>query len=193
MKLTKNITRWIGVIGIMTLVCSSYPIKVQAQDEESMAGEPLQVGGVVKSVDTKDNKLVIEHRGKDKVMQPMTFTVTSDTQIKRDDRPVAFKDIKIGDKVGVEYTKDGNQMTAQEILLGLLVKRGVVKTIDTKRLTLDTQGHTMNFTLASDIKVVHGKTTTGALTDVKPGEKVMVIYNEDGNKNVAHEIRTPKM
>jgi|GEM_PF-2140831 len=200
MKTFKSfITQGIGVVAVIALVCSSYPAKVQAKEREKtkqahkasmMAGEPLEMGGVVKSVDTKANKLVVERKMKNKV-EDMTFTVNNDTQIKSGDKSLALKDIKAGDKVGVEYNKQGNQMVATEILVGVLRQQGVVQTIDTQanRLILNAQGQTMTFTLAPDIKIMHGK-TPGAITDIKPGDKVRVLYTEDTNQNIANGIVT---
>ena len=67
--------------------------------------------GTVKKVDVTAKQIVVM------VKRELTFTVTDATQIVQGDAPKKLADIKVDDKVSVEYVKDGETRTAKKIAI----------------------------------------------------------------------------
>jgi len=67
--------------------------------------------GVVKKVDVDGKQIVVM------VKRELTFTVTDATQIVQGNEPKKLADIKVDDKVSVEYVKEGETRTAKKIAI----------------------------------------------------------------------------
>ena len=70
---------------------------------------PQTKTGVVKKVDQAAKTIVVM------VKRELTFTVTGDTKILQGDATKTLADIKEGDSVTVEYTRDGDNRVALKV------------------------------------------------------------------------------
>ena len=90
------------VLGLLVLGLSS---AVAAE------GVPQTKVGTVKKVDVEGRHLVVM------VTRELTFTVTDSTKIVRRGEPRKLADIKVDDKVSVEYVKNGETRTSSRITI----------------------------------------------------------------------------
>lgn len=67
--------------------------------------------GTVKKVDVDARQVVVM------VARELTFTVTDHTRILQAGKPRKLADIKVDDKVSVDYVKDGDTRTARKIVV----------------------------------------------------------------------------
>jgi len=135
--------------------------------------------GRIKSISTDKNQVVVkDDRGKEH-----TFNLNKDSKIRLADKDAKLADLKEGDEVGINYTKDGDEMMARRISKhrrehAMRHARGEVKSVAAAkhRLVLkDAGGQERTFNLAEDAKVRLGD-KDGKLADLKEGDKVDVAF-----------------
>jgi Cu/Ag efflux protein CusF len=150
--------------------------------------------GVVRSVDVAGKKIVVM------VARELMFTVTENTKIHRRDDAKKLDDIKVGDKVAVEYTREGETRTAKKIAIlaeeekkpekleGVQTKEGEVKKVDVAGNKLVVMvGTELTFTVTEKTEIRQGQDVK-KLADVKVGDRVKVSYNRTGDNRVATSI-----
>jgi len=150
--------------------------------------------GVVRSVDVAGKKVVVM------VTRELTFTVTENTKIRRRDEAQNLDDIRVGDKVAVEYTREGETRTAKAIAVlaeekqesekseGAQTKEGEVKKVDvagSKLVVMVTRE--LTFTVTERTKIRRGDDAK-KLDDIKVGDRVKVSYNRTGDNRVATNV-----
>ena len=96
----------LAVAGVMIL---SLSLAVLAADAAKPAAQTKT--GTVKKVDAAAKEDVVM------VTREMTFTVNEATKIMQGDAAKKLEDIKVDDKVSVEYTKDGEKRLASKITI----------------------------------------------------------------------------
>ena len=72
---------------------------------------PQTKTGTVKKVDVTAKQVVVM------VKRELTFTVTDETKIQQGGAPKKLADIKVEDKVSVEYVRDGDARNAKKIVI----------------------------------------------------------------------------
>ncbi|MCX7008034.1 MAG: DUF5666 domain-containing protein [Kiritimatiellaeota bacterium] len=90
------------VLGMLMLGLSSTTV---------WAGEPQTKTGTVKKVDATGKQIVVM------VTRELTFTIADSTKITQGGADKKIADIKVDDKVSVEYVKDGDTRTAKRIVI----------------------------------------------------------------------------
>ena len=75
------------------------------------ANAPQTKTGTVKKVDVSAKQIVVM------VKRELTFTVSDETKIVQGGTPKKFADIKVEDKVSVEYVRDGDARSAKKIVI----------------------------------------------------------------------------
>ena len=75
------------------------------------AGESKTKVGTVKKVDAEAKQIVVM------VARELTFTCTDATKIMQGGAAKKITDIKVDDKVSVDYVKDGDKRTASKIVI----------------------------------------------------------------------------
>ena len=150
--------------------------------------------GVVRSVDVAGKKIVVM------VARELTFTLTESTKIRRGDDAKKLDDIKVGDKVAVEYTRTDETRTAKTIAIlaeekedsekseGAQTKEGEVKKVDVAGNKLVVLvARELTFTVTEKTKIRQGDDAK-TLADVKVGDRVKVSYNRTGDNRVATNV-----
>jgi len=99
-----NVKRFaaLTVLGMMVLGLSAVVVCAAEGNVQTKTG-------VVKKVDVDGKQIVVM------VKRELTFTVTDTTQIVQGDAPKKLADIKVDDKVSVDYVKEGDTRTAKKI------------------------------------------------------------------------------
>ncbi len=62
--------------------------------------------GLVFSVDSKSGVVRVEEAGSDR---RMSFTISSETSIVKDDQPIRLEAVRVGDPVAIEYRPSGER------------------------------------------------------------------------------------
>lgn len=184
------------VSGIVAFDLAGQSGTLSAGDSEtfSQKQETQTKTGVVRSVDVAGKKVVVM------VARELTFTVTENTKIRRGDDAKKLDDIKVGDKVAVEYTREGETRTAKTIAIlpkeektseklgGAQTKEGEVKKVDVAgNKLLVMVGTELTFTVTEKTEIRQGSDAK-KLADVKVGDRVKVSYNRTGENRVATNI-----
>ena len=99
--------RRIVVLATLGVVLLGLAVAVPAAEE----GKVQTKTGIVKKVDLDAKQVVVM------VARELTFTVTDSTKIVQGDEAKKLTDIKVDDKVTVEYTREGDTRTAKKIAI----------------------------------------------------------------------------
>ncbi len=184
------------VSGIVAfdLAGQSGTLSAGASQTFAQEGETQTKTGVVRSVDAAGKKIVVM------VARELTFTVTEKTKIRRGDDAKTLDDIKVGGKVAVEYTREGETRTAKTIAIlaeeektsekleGVQTKEGEVKKVDVAGNKLVVMvARELTFTVTESTKIRQGSDVK-KLADVKVGDRVKVTYNRTGDNRVATSV-----
>jgi len=148
--------------------------------------------GTVKSVDAKAKTFVL-----DLPTRPLTMTVNDKTVITLDGKASTFEAaIKVGAKVSVAYTKDGDNRIATKIEAGAAdsvageTKTGTVKSVDVKAKTFVLEREPRPMTMTVNDKTVitlDGKASTFEAA-IKVDAKVSVTYTKAGDTRTATKV-----
>jgi hypothetical protein len=205
---TSTLIRMQGQVVNATMLVIGSRVEVEAlqQADKSLVAVSINVEsprslaeaeGTVSSVGA-DNLTVHTRSGDD-----VKFTVNSDTIIRHEDQRLGLSDIKVGDHVNVEgrVNTDGG-FTALRIEVQNdhgddnhnnhsepVEVNGTVTAVSSTSLTVNADGHSVVIGLTSSTVVKNGG-HTGALTDLKTGQRVEVTANRqtDGTL-VATQVR----
>jgi hypothetical protein len=96
---------FVAMMGLLLLGLASTTLR--AADAKA----PQTKTGTVKKVDVAAKQVVVM------VTREMTFTVNAETKIQQGDAPKKLNDIKVDNKVSVEYVRDGDARTAKKIVI----------------------------------------------------------------------------
>lgn len=172
-------------------------VSINVETPNSLA----EAEGTVSAVDA--NSLTVHTKSGDDVK----FTVNSDTIIRAEDQRLGLADIKVGDQVNVEgrlntdggFTAlrievqnghgDGNGNGNPSTHPEPVEVNGTVTAVSSTSLTVNAEGHSAVIGLTSTTVVKNGG-QTGALADLKTGQRVEVTANRqtDGTL-VATQVR----
>lgn len=114
---------FIQTLAVAFVAALALTASVQAEPEkkkpeaaaEKKAEDPngIPFRGKLTAVDTTAKTITVGGKEKDR-----TFSVTSETRIKKDGKPATLADAKVGDEVGGYGTKDGDKVTLKSLRIG---------------------------------------------------------------------------
>ncbi len=108
-----------------------------------------------------------------------------------DKDPATLNDLRPGEKVQFEYQQEKGVRVASRIAERRLQNEGIVRQVDVKDRTVTveaaTSRPTFHLTDRCEILLRNGK--AGTLADVKPGDKITVLYQLPDHTPVAHRIQ----
>ena len=93
------------MVGLLVLGLASTTLR--AADAKG----PQTKTGTVKKVNVAAKQVLVM------VTRELTFTVNEETKIQKGDAPKKLDDIKVDNKVSVEYVRDGDVRTAKRIVI----------------------------------------------------------------------------
>jgi hypothetical protein len=147
---------------------------------------PMQMTGMVASLDTSHRTLTLRRTPLDKV-----FVLPDDCQIVlRDGKLGAWDDVKTGNSVTVTYEVPGNVATARQVAQTSLEFTGELTAIDLEDQTLKARNlfASMKFHIASDCAYVIGDKTDGRAADLRLGDLLDCSYDAINGINVVNRI-----
>lgn len=121
----------------------------------------------------------------------MTFCVTSQTSIERDDVLIGLSDLAVGDFVEVKYIVEGTNLVAISVEVKVRKSKvvGTVAAVDTTAMsvTLQVNGSQMVFCVDASTKIKKGDRQV-SLGDLSPGDVAKIEYIQTATCNLAREI-----
>jgi len=146
--------------------------------------------GTIKNVDTARNEVVVKGVVKDSV-----YELNNDATVWLDGARAKLADLKADDRIVVLYEKKGEHMMASSV-------RGLRNTQETRGTVSDVLGDKREVTLKGTIKnttyeLIKSGTVwivgkTGALTDIRQGDEVLITYEQRGDHLLARDVTVTK-
>jgi Cu/Ag efflux protein CusF len=164
------------LLALLVLVVVTPQVKGDTDTEQQTAT------GTVKSVSSKDNRLVLTIKDNDQ-----TFRLSDEAKVRVGDKDAKLEDLKTGDKVTVTYRMQARAIRSTK---GMHL-HGQIKSIDADKNELiltDAKGKDHTFTLEKDAKVwLTNKESK--ISDLKKGDRVGVRYEKSGDEMKAQRVR----
>jgi len=188
-----NITRWDNTSGTMTDLRPGEKVKVGYLDAQGVLAAdrveqiPLDYQGMVKSLDTNQNYLVLQSS----MGRERKLTLADNCRIMlRDNASGQISDIQPGDHVTVVYEEPSGSEIARQITQSSQSFTGSLTAIDLNARTVSAKDvfGVKQFNLAKDCAIVINGQTDAPLMDLRPGERLMFNYDEINGVNVANRI-----
>ena len=176
----------IRVLGYWTLV-SLLPLGASAGGPTCSAKSEAAWTGRLTAVNADNHTITAKSW-----WQSRTFNVGSTCAISTmDKKTAALSDLRPGEKVRVRYQTAGGVRIAERIGVEPLHLTGTVQAVDqtARTLTLEQALHHRTFRLADDCEIVLWNNKDGTLTDLTPGNRLVVTYELPGGSPVAYRIR----
>ncbi len=153
---------------------------------DQVTQKPMQDEGMVKAIDPAAHKLTL-HLG----IMNKTFQIPADCDITlRGGKSGSLADIQPGNHVTVTYEIPNGKPTAREIAQTSATFTGKLSAIDLNRKTLqaDTTFSSKKFNIGDDCAIVINGVPGGKLTDLRPGENLVLSYNDINGVNIVNRI-----
>jgi hypothetical protein len=179
-------------VGILVLL-AALPSSVRASQQALGKLHEKTWEGTLTAVDTQDNTVKGKHLG-----ATQTFHLGNNCVIAAIDKKEAtLSDLRTGEKVRIHYQNAEGVFVADRIAERALRYDGTVKAVDPKAGTMTMAEAALyqpfrapeTFRAAGDCKVFLANGDHGTLADVRPGDRVTVIYELPGGSRVAFRIR----
>jgi hypothetical protein len=151
-----------------------------------VAQEPMNYEGTVKACDQFARLLTMHGRGRDKV-----FQIAPECKVViRGDKTGSLADVQPGHYITVTYEIPANKLTARKIAQTSEVYSGTVMdtALDAKIIRVKSVFDSRKFNLGDNCAIVVGDKINGQLNELKPGDKVIVSYDDINGINVANRI-----
>ncbi len=147
---------------------------------------PLRYAGMVKAIDPEKRTLTVHHRTMNR-----KFEIAGDCRVLlRDERTGTLADVKPGHWVTVIYESPDKTATARRIEQTSATFTGDVTAIDLTDRTIKAKHlfGAKKFNLADDCAIVLNGKTDGQMSDLKPGDELVLSYEEVNGVNVVNRI-----
>jgi Cu/Ag efflux protein CusF len=186
------ITRWDNTAGAINDLRPGEKVTIGYQDvhgvfaADRVVQEPMRFHGVVKAIDPAQRQLVLRHWDHDR-----TFTLAENCKvILHEQNKAGLANIKLGDHVTVVYETPGGPEVVRQIAQTSVSFTGSVVAIDLPHRTVTVEDvlGTKQFSLANDCSIVMDNTLDAPMTDLRPGERLTINYDEVNGVNVANRI-----
>lgn len=171
--------RWIRPAAVVVLV---FGLGASLRAEEAK--------GTIKSVDTKRMEVVLKGIVKDTV-----YELEKSASVWLDGFRCKLSDLSADDRAVIVYEKKGDHLMAVRV-------RGLRRTQETTGAVSDVFGEKREITLKGTIKNTTYELTKegtvwldgkqGKLTDIRPGDEVLVTYEARGDRMVANDVTVYK-
>jgi hypothetical protein len=184
----KTITR----LGLVLLI-AVLPASLQAKPERPTAKHERCWKGTITAVDTQNQTLTAED---------WPFTKTFDLGrrcaiVSLDNQHAALGDLRPGEKVSIRYQEAEGVRVANRIAENALHYAGTVHSVNRKTDIITMAEAPLyqpfkaprTFRAAQDCKVTLWNGREGTLANVKPGDRVWVVYEVPRGSQVAYRIR----
>jgi hypothetical protein len=184
--------RTVTTIGILVLV-SAFAVGAYAEPQMGARKNEQNWGGTLTAVNAQDNTVTGQHW-----WSTETFHAGKNCAIVAvDKKEAALSDLRPGEKVKIRYQDVEGVRVADRIVERALHDGGTVQAVDAKAGTVTMQEPPLykpfrapeTLRIADDCKVVLANGDEGTLADVRPGDRVTVIYELPGDSRVAYRIR----
>ncbi len=153
---------------------------------DRIAQEAMRDHGMVKAIDLARQQLVLRHWDHDRA-----FTLAKDCNVVlHDQESGALDNIKPGDHVAVVYETPGGSDVVCQIARTSASFTGSVAAIDLPHRAVSVEGvfGAKQFSVANDCSIVMNNTTEAPMTELRPGQRLTVSYDEVNGVNVADRI-----
>ncbi len=184
--------RTIAKFGLLALVCT---VGSRTSADQQMAGSTVEHTwtGTLTGVNAQNNAIT----GKS-FLATRTFQIGDHCVISTlDKKTAALSDLQPGEKVKITYQNAEGVLVADRITEQALCYDGRVQAVDQKAGTMMIESKVVfrsfpvhkTFSIAPDCKVILPNGREGTLADVKPGDRIALIYELPGGSPVAYQIR----
>jgi len=179
-------------IGILVLL-AALPISVRADQQAACTRADKTWNGTLSEVNTQDNTVKAKHWGITE-----TFHLGDKCAIAAVDKKEApLSDLRPGERVKISYLELEGVRVADRIIERALYYGGRVHSVDPNAGTVTMAEAPLykpfrspeTFRIAKDCKVTLAAGGTGTLADVRPGDRITVIYELPGGAPIAYRIR----
>jgi Cu/Ag efflux protein CusF len=183
----RNITN----IGILVLM-AALPIRVRADQQTACTRTEKTWNGTLSGVNTQDNTVQVKRWGVTE-----TFHLGKNCAIATVDKKEApLSDLRPGEKVDIRYQKVEGVRVADRIAERALHYGGTVHAVDPKAGTVTMDEVPLykpfrgpeTFRVADDCKLTLATGGAGSLADVRPGDRITLMYELPGGSPVAYRI-----
>jgi hypothetical protein len=184
--------RYIRHIGILVLM-AALPTSLRADQQTTCKHREKTWEGTVSMVNTEYNTIKAEHWG-----MTQTFHLGNNCAIAAVDKKEAtLSDLRPGEKVKIRYQNVEGVRVADRIVEKALHYDGTVQAVDPKAGTATMEEAPLykpfrapeKFRIASDCKLTLANGSDGTVADLRPGDRITVIYELPGGSPVAYRIR----
>ncbi len=183
-----SITRY-GALALMIAL----PLGVRAGQQPGGTTNEKTWFGTVGAVNTQDNTLTVKRGWFTK-----TFSIGEHCAVAAiDKKEAALSDLSPGERVLVRYQNAEGVLVADRIVERALRYEGTVQAMDQKAATVTMEQAPLYrpfhapamFRIASDCGVRLWDGREGTVAEVRPGDRILVIYQLPGGSPVAYRIR----
>jgi len=184
-----GMTKWLLAVLALGLVLG-LATPLLADEERGDRGQQATgtVQGQVQQVDADQNQIVL----KDQQGRERTFHVRRDAQVRLNGKDSRITDLRQGDQVTISYVRVAQDVRSPQRGQEGHAIRGQVQRIaaDQNQLVVqDQEGKEWTFQVGRDAQVRVGDREQ-RLADLKQGDRVIVLYNREGDTLTAHAIRS---
>ena len=183
-----SITRC-GFLALMIAL----PLSVRAGQQPGRTANEKTWYGTVTAVNTRDHTLTVK-----RVWFTRTFNIGEHCAIAAiDKKEAALSDFSPGEKVRVHYQNAEGVLVADRITERALRYEGTVQAVDQEARTVTMEQAPLYrpfhapamFRIGSDCRVRLWNGREGTVAEVRPGDRILVIYELPGGSPVAYRIR----
>jgi hypothetical protein len=184
--------RTITNFGLVLLI-AALPASAAASQQTNQRTHENAWTGTVTAVNTKNQTLSGGHW-----WYTRTFNVGEHCTISTlDKKQAALSDLRPGDEVRIRYQEAGGVLVADRVAEKPLHYTGTVHAVNEKTCLITMTEPALykpfrspqTFRVASDCKILLPNGKSGQLADLKPGDRIRVIYELPGGSPVAYRIR----
>ena len=184
--------RKITNIGVLVLL-AALPTSLNASQQALDRHHEKTWEGTLTAVDTQDNTVKGEHWGATRTFHLGNNCIV----VVIDKKEAALSDLRAGEKVRIHYQNAEGVFVADHIAERALRYDGTVKAVDSRAGTITMAEAALyqpfrapeTFRAAGDCKVILANGDHGTLADVRPGDRVTVVYELPDGSRVAFRIR----
>ncbi len=182
----------IRAIGLLVL-CAALPTGLRAGQHAAGMNNEKTWEGTLTAVDTADHTVTAKHWFFTETFHIGKNCTFADVEKKE----VALGDLLPGEKVKIRYQNAEGVRVADHIMERALRYNGTVQAVDPKTSTMTMAEEPLykpfrapdTFRCASDCKVILVNGDKGTLADLRPGDRVTVIYEAPGGSLIAYRVR----
>lgn len=169
--------------AVLLTACAASTVRA---DATKMAAKEKTCSGTITALDANGKVITVQS-----YLFRKTFVLGDNcTMSLKDKNSAMLGDFRPGQRVNISYVDAHGVLVADRITQDVLTFAGQVREFDrnTRMLKVRLRGSSKTFAVADNCQVLLRDDAKGGFADVKPGDRVTVIYEVPANQLTAREI-----